>query len=169
MLWITGTGLCFTSFPVSDKRLAKISSEPCDLMLCVTSLKRVFAQAQRERYDIICPVKKTVLEGILKSLRGFQRKYLRGLAHGMKPVVLIGQRGITDSLCQSIDDALEKHELIKMKFVDFKEKDQKKTLAAAIEEKTNCEMVGLIGHTGIFYRQQNDPEKRKISVPVLKG
>jgi RNA-binding protein len=87
----------------------------------------------------------------------------------MKPVVLIGHKGITDALCQSIDDALEKHELIKMKFVDFKEKDQKKALAATIEEKTNCELVGLIGHTGIFYRQQNDPEKRKITVPAPKG
>jgi len=64
-----------------------------------------------------------------------------------------------------VDESLAKHELIKVKFIDFKEKDQKKEIAGAIEIKTASELVGMIGHMAIFYRRQKDPEKRKINVP----
>lgn len=107
-------------------------------------------------------------EDWLSTLKGFQRKYLRGLAHGMKPVVLVGQQGITDGVVQSVDQALQQHELIKLKFVDFKEKDQKTAMATVIEHRTDCEMVGMIGHTGIFYRAHHDIEKRKIVLPKRK-
>ncbi|MEA1921076.1 MAG: YhbY family RNA-binding protein [Pseudomonadota bacterium] len=101
-------------------------------------------------------------------LKGFQRKYLRGLAHAYKPVVLIGQKGISESLSESFEDALNSHELIKVKFVDFKEKEQKKELIAELEKAANCEMVGMTGHIAIFFRQNRDPEKRKISIPEEK-
>jgi RNA-binding protein len=86
----------------------------------------------------------------------------------MKPVVLIGRQGITDGVVQSVDHALQQHELIKLKFIDFKEKDQKTAMAAVVENKTDCEMVGMIGHTGIFFRAHHDPEKRKIVLPKDK-
>jgi RNA-binding protein len=108
------------------------------------------------------------LEDRLSTLKGFQRTYLRGLAHGIKPVVLVGQQGVSDGIVQSVEEALQRHELIKLKFIDFKEKDRKTAMAAAIEEKTDCEMVGMIGHTGIFYRAHHDPEKRKIVLPKRK-
>ena len=101
----------------------------------------------------------------MKKPNGYQRKYLRGLAHGMKTTVMIGQKGITDMVINEIDEALERHELIKVKFTDFKEKMQKKDFAYTIEEKTNSHLVGMIGHTVMFYRQGSDPKKRKISVP----
>jgi RNA-binding protein len=101
----------------------------------------------------------------VEKLKGYQKKHLRGLAHGMKPVVLVGQKGITPALTKSVDESLEKHELIKVKFIDFKEKAQKEELNRAIEEETASEMVGMIGHTAIFFRQQKDPKKRKIHVP----
>ena len=47
-------------------------------------------------------------------LTGGQRKYLRGLAHGKKPLVLIGKNGLTESLFVALDEALESHELIKV-------------------------------------------------------
>jgi RNA-binding protein len=101
----------------------------------------------------------------VEKLKGFQKKHLRGIAHGMKPVVFIGQNGITAAVSQAIHEALETHELIKVKFIDFKEKDQKKAIAEAIEQKNHCEMAGMIGHMAIFYRQNKDPEKRKIIIP----
>ncbi|UCF93353.1 MAG: YhbY family RNA-binding protein [Desulfobacterales bacterium] len=64
----------------------------------------------------------------MKKLDGYQAQYLKGLAHGLKPVVAVGQKGITASLIRSIDAALERHELIKIKFIDFKGKSQKKDL-----------------------------------------
>jgi len=101
----------------------------------------------------------------MKKLTSFQSKYLRGLAHGLKPVVFVGQKGVTGALIKSADEAFRQHELIKVKFVDFKEKEQKKTIAATIEYKTNCQMAGMIGHIAIFYKQHSDPDKRKIVLP----
>lgn len=101
----------------------------------------------------------------MEKLKGFQKKYLRGIAHGMKPIVFIGQNGINSAVTKAIHEALESHELIKVKFIDFKEKDQKKAIAETIEQKNDCEMAGMIGHTAIFYRQNKDPEKRKIIIP----
>ena len=99
------------------------------------------------------------------KLKGFQKKYLRGLVHKTKPVVFIGQKGITEGLNRSIDNALTAHELIKIKYIDFKDKEDKTKIAGNIENAHDCEMVGMIGHTAIFYRQHPDEEKRKIAVP----
>ena len=101
----------------------------------------------------------------MKPLTSSQAKYLRGLAHGLKPVVFVGQKGITDALLASAREAFAHHELIKIKFVDLKEKQQKKTVAGAIEEMTGAIMAGMIGHIGIFYRPHDDPEKRRIVLP----
>lgn len=105
------------------------------------------------------------MENFTEKLKGSQRKYLRGLAHGMKPVIFIGQKGITDSVVDALEEALDVHELVKLKFIDFKEKEQKKEFINVIEKKNRCEMVGMIGHTTIFYRRHRDPEKRKIFMP----
>ena len=99
------------------------------------------------------------------KLEGFQRKFLRGAAHTIKPVVFIGQKGLTPHVLISMEDAIERHELIKIKFNDFKEKEQKAEISAEIEKETGAENVGMIGHTVIFYRQKKDPEKRRITLP----
>jgi len=99
----------------------------------------------------------------MKTLKGFQRKHLRGLAHGLRPVIQVGKNGITPELIKAVDEALESHELIKVKFVDFKE--ERKTLSQEIGEKTSSEAVGLIGNVAIFYREHPDKDKRKIAVP----
>ncbi len=102
-------------------------------------------------------------------LKGFQRKYLRSLAHAYKPVVLIGQKGLSKNLTEALEEALENHELIKVKFVDFKEKEQKKEMIEQLEKSAICEMVGMTGHIAIFFRQNRNPEKRKISIPKEKN
>ncbi|MGE0087061.1 MAG: YhbY family RNA-binding protein [Desulfococcaceae bacterium] len=98
-------------------------------------------------------------------LKGFQKKYLRGLAHGLEALVIVGQKGLTDSLLRSVNEELDIHELIKIRFNDFKEKDQKNEIMTKISSETGSEMAGMIGHTAILYRQHSDPEKRKISLP----
>jgi len=105
----------------------------------------------------------------MSKLEGFQRKYLRGLAHSMKPVVFIGQKGLTSGMLQSTERALDDHELIKVKFIDFKEKDQKAEIVEAIQKEIGAEVVGMIGHMAILYRQQKDPEKRRIVLPGREG
>jgi RNA-binding protein len=104
-------------------------------------------------------------EVYVEKLKGYQKKYLKGLVHGVKPLVFIGQKGLSSALIKAVDESLEKHELIKVKFVDFKEKDQKQEITRAIEKETASELVGMIGHIAIFYRQQKNPEKRKINMP----
>lgn len=98
-----------------------------------------------------------------KQLKGSARTYLRGLAHHLKPAVYLGKQGVTESFIESVNQALDTHELIKLKFNSFKE--ERKILAQEIEARTNSEMVGMIGHIAIYYREQHDADKRKIQIP----
>jgi len=101
----------------------------------------------------------------MKNLKSSQMKYLRGLAHSLKPTVIVGQKGFTEALVKSTEEALDRHELIKVKFIDFKEKKVKNELVEAIANSTGSSKVGMIGHIALFYRQHVDPEKRKIVLP----
>jgi RNA-binding protein len=105
----------------------------------------------------------------MQPLNSSHAKYLRGLSHGVKPVVFIGQRGLTPAVVDSIHQALSAHELIKIKFVDQKEKRLKQECAAQIERLTASRMAGMVGHTAVFYRPHPDPEKRKIALPRGAG
>ena len=99
----------------------------------------------------------------MNNLSSSQRSYLRSQAHHLEPVVLIGKHGITDGTIESIDRVLEARELIKIKFHDFK--DGKLGLSEKITELTNSQVVGVIGHTVIIFRQNPDSDKRQIHIP----
>jgi len=101
----------------------------------------------------------------MKRLKSFQRKHLKGLAHKLKPVVMIGQNGLTESVKSTIHESLDAHELIKIRFIDFKEKEQKEKIAQEIESNTQSEIVGSIGHVYIFFRQNKNPKKRTVLIP----
>lgn len=101
----------------------------------------------------------------MKKITSTQAKYLRGIAHGLKPVVYVGQKGVTDALISSTEEAFDRHELIKIKFIDFKEKKQKTDIVRALESRTGSHLAGMIGHIAILYRQHPDQEKRKIVLP----
>ncbi|MHB8093132.1 MAG: YhbY family RNA-binding protein [Syntrophales bacterium] len=105
----------------------------------------------------------------MEDLKGFEKKYLRGLAHSLKPLVLIGKEGLTAGTTLAVDEALSLHELIKIKFNDFKESEQKIVLTNELAMRTNSSLVGMIGHTAALYRRQPAPEKRKIVLPVRTG
>lgn len=95
------------------------------------------------------------------ELTGTQKKYLRGLAHHQKPIVQLGKNGLTDSVVQSIDQALDIHELIKVRLAGA---DGKKELAQEIADRTDSSRVGLVGYVVTLYRRQPDPEKRTIDL-----
>jgi RNA-binding protein len=92
----------------------------------------------------------------MEALTYAVRKKLKAQAHHLKPVVMIGQKGLTDSLIKTIDKALVDHELIKIKFIDYK--DEKKELTNEIGEKTNAAIIGLIGNILILYKENPDKE-----------
>lgn len=100
-----------------------------------------------------------------KGLKGSQKKHLRGLAHNLKPSAYVGQKGLTDGLLDEINIALEASELIKIKFVDFKEKEIKKELILEIAAATKCEVAGSIGHVAICFRRNKDKKKQQIKLP----
>lgn len=96
-------------------------------------------------------------------MTGRQRKYLRGLAHGLKPVVHIGKNGLTETVSEQIGDALDHHELIKVRFGEAR--DEKDEICRSIEQRLGGVRVGTIGHVAIFYREARDPEQRQIRLP----
>jgi len=77
----------------------------------------------------------------------------------------VGQKGLTDALVGEVNEGLDAAELIKVKFVDYKEKSTKTALAEDIARRTGSHLAGLIGHVAIYYRENRDPEKRNIRIP----
>ena len=99
----------------------------------------------------------------MSDLNGAQRNYLRGVAHGYKPLVQIGKEGLSERVLAAIDTAIVAHELIKVKIVA--DRDQREKLVPVIEEHLDCECVGTVGRMAILYRQHPESEKRKIEFP----
>ncbi|MGL4370995.1 MAG: ribosome assembly RNA-binding protein YhbY, partial [Spirochaetota bacterium] len=93
-------------------------------------------------------------------------QYLRSLAHHIQPVVQVGKLGMTDALVETVNKALDDHELIKVKFVSSK--DEKKDISRDITEKTGAQFIGAIGNVLILYREQPDKDKRLIVIPKKK-
>ena len=95
-----------------------------------------------------------------KALSSADKKFLRGKAHHLKPIVLVGQSGVTEGIIGSVNDALLTHELIKVR---LREPEDKKTMAQELAALSQSHLCGLIGHTAILYRAH--PEKPQIQLP----
>lgn len=80
-----------------------------------------------------------------------QRRHLRGLAHGLDPVIRIGQHGLTAAVIAEAGRALADHELIKVK-VQGTGRDQREALLADLARSTSSTLVQRIGHVGVLYR-----------------
>lgn len=82
------------------------------------------------------------------------RKALKARAHHLKPVVMLGNKGLTENVLSEIDAALEHHELIKVRIPA--ERDTRAEVADAIAKSTNSELVQSIGQVSIFFRESED-------------
>ena len=87
------------------------------------------------------------------ALTGKQRKYLRGRAHSLQPVVVVGHAGVTEGVVRAVDEALATHELIKVR---FHEPEDKRGAADDLATETESALCGLVGHTVILYRPRPD-------------
>jgi RNA-binding protein len=94
-------------------------------------------------------------------LQGFQRRFLRGRANPLKPLVQVSEDGLSEAVIAAVDDALRDHELVKVRLL---RPANKKSLASELAERTAAELCGLVGHTVILYRQH--PEKARIILPT---
>ena len=97
----------------------------------------------------------------MSQLKGSQRKWLRGRAHALEPIVHVGQQGLTDALVGQVDAALDAHELIKVK---LQAPEDRNALAEELASRTRSELAGLVGHVVILYRP--DAEKPRIVLPA---
>ena len=88
-----------------------------------------------------------------------QRRYLRGLAHPLKPVILIGNAGVSPGVVAETQRALHDHELIKVKLV-ADDRDSKKALTEAICADHKAELVQSVGHVLLLFRKSKTPDPR---------
>lgn len=84
------------------------------------------------------------------------RAQLRSQAQSLNPVVMVGHEGITEGVIAALDAALTDHELVKVRFQDFKE--MVRDLSVQLSVKTGSALVSTTGFTAVFYRK--NPEKK---------
>ena len=96
------------------------------------------------------------------ELTSKQRKNLEKLAHDLQPVVIVGGAGVTDGVISMVDNSLAAHELIKVKFNEYK--DEMRELTTELCEKTDATLVRIIGFTVILFREAEEEEDRKIKL-----
>jgi RNA-binding protein len=96
------------------------------------------------------------------SLSKNQIKFLRSKCHELKPVVMLGQKGLTDAVLSELDIALDHHELVKIK-LSVDDRDARKQLAEEICQRCQAEVVQSIGKTISVYR--TNIEKPVIQLP----
>lgn len=94
------------------------------------------------------------------QLDGAQRRYLRSLAHPLKPIVFVGEGGVSPAVQTALDEALTSHELVKVR---LRQPANKKEAAAQLAEATASALCGVVGHTVVLYRP--NPEEKKIELP----
>lgn len=85
------------------------------------------------------------------ALSEAHKRYLRGLAHHRKPVVIVGANGLTDAVVEEIDAALAHHELIKVR-VNAADRDARQAMIAEMADRTGAEVVQTIGHIAALFR-----------------
>jgi RNA-binding protein len=88
-------------------------------------------------------------------LTGKQRRYLRGLGHDLKPIVQIGKDGIDDGLVAAVGQALDDHELVKLRIGEAAKLDRHDA-AEAIAQKTHSQVAQVLGNTVLLYRAHPD-------------
>lgn len=87
------------------------------------------------------------------ALASKTRAALRSRAQSLSPVVMVGHGGLSDGVIEALDKALDDHELVKVRFQDFKE--DTKRLAQELEKATSSELVATTGFTAVFYRKSD--------------
>lgn len=85
-----------------------------------------------------------------------QIKFLREKCHHIKPVITVGNAGLTENVMAEIGLALNHHELIKMK-INAGDREERKTMIDKIVSETAASLVQTIGHTASIYREAEKP------------
>jgi RNA-binding protein len=92
-----------------------------------------------------------------------QKKHLRRLGHALKPVVMLGQHGLTEAVIREMDLALTHHELIKVT-ARVGEREDRDAVLQQLAAGTSSTLVQRIGHVGLFFRPK--PKLTRIVLPA---
>lgn len=98
----------------------------------------------------------------IQQLSEKQKKYLRGLAHGRDPIIMIGSSGLSPGVAKEFETALGAHELVKVK-ARVGDREQRDAILTGLAEQSGSSLIQRIGNVGVFYRQHK--EKPKIILP----
>ena len=91
-----------------------------------------------------------------------QKRYLRGLGHKLKPVIQVGDAGLSDAVLAEFESTLAHHELIKVR-VRAGDRDQRDALIARLCAAGAATLIQRIGNVALLYR--HNPERHKIVLP----
>jgi RNA-binding protein len=93
-------------------------------------------------------------------LNGKQRRHLRSLGHHLEVVIHLGKEGVSPAVTKATNDALEQHELIKVKVLETAP-DDRHEMAEALATACKAELAGVLGRTALLYRRRKkDPKIR---------
>lgn len=98
-------------------------------------------------------------------LTGKQKRFLRSEAHHVDPIFQVGKGGVSEAMLVQIAEALEKRELVKISILQNNE-DDKNEVAENLAKGTKAELVQLIGHTVVLYKQSVN--NKRIELPVKR-
>ena len=93
-----------------------------------------------------------------------QKKYLRGLGHGLKPIVMVGDGGLSESLLQEFESTLAHHELIKVS-VRVGDRKARDVIIEDLCRHGSAALIQRIGNVALLYRDNPDKKKNKIVLP----
>jgi RNA-binding protein len=82
-----------------------------------------------------------------------QKKHLRRLAHGLDPLVRLGNGGLTDGVAKELDRALTDHELVKVS-ARAGDRDSRRAALDSLAVRTASHLVQRVGNVGVFYRRR---------------
>ena len=101
------------------------------------------------------------------KLRGKQKRYLRSLAHPMRPVIQVGKDGLDKQWLSQVEETIEKRELIKVSVLQ-NALEEPADVQTFIEQHSQIQVVQVIGHTLVLFKRANHKENRRISQDVAK-
>ena len=97
----------------------------------------------------------------MEALNNAQIRKLKGMAQRMEASLKVGKQGLSEGFIKTLDEELKRHELVKVKFAEFKE--QRKEIAPQLAEKTQSHLIALVGNVVVLFRQNPEEDKRKIT------
>lgn len=94
------------------------------------------------------------------ALTGKQKRFLKGLAHPLSPIVRVGKGGVTESVVAETKKSLHSHELIKVR-IDVEDSKERRATAEQLAQAADAHIAGAIGKIAILYRERDEePEIR---------